>query len=665
MPELFPQLYAYPEREAVVNCKPLFRLLEWEGKQQYASQETCLRCNHISNLREKDSGIMTLKKFILPVLLLLCQYIMAQTDSVYVMEEVVITDTQLKNFSQSQTVQLINDSVIRRNRPSLTSLLQYNSVIYFKENGLGMVSSPSFRGTTASQTAVIWNGININSQLNGQTDFNTINALDFNSVAVRAGGGSVIYGSSAIGGSIHLNSDLKFNTEFSNEVKLDYGSFNTLVANYKLVAAYDKLSTQVSISRNSSDNDYEFSGHDMKNENGQYYNTSLNASFGYRINDKNTLKLYSYAFEGDRHFSGTVVAPSRSKYYDFNTRNLIEWASVYGKFSSRLKAAFLTEDYKYFYDAHGEDYDFGQVKTFIGRYDLDFDLNENIKLNTIFDYIQNNGEGSDITKQKRDIGSASLLVSHILSDRFRYEAGLRKEVTAAYDSPLLFSLGLNYEAAHFYTIRLNASRNFRMPTYNDLYWQGSGNPDLNPEQSYQAEVGNEFKYAGVTLSVTGYYIKLNDMLRWVPRGNVWGPENVSKVNTNGVEGVLNWTKSFGSSTFTADATYAYTSSQEEGETEQLIYIPYHKATASLGYTYKNITAYYRHLFTGEVFTTSDNSANLDAYNVSNIGVEYQIRILQGLNIGAQVLNLWNEEYENVAMRPLPGRNYNMYINFKF
>ena len=33
-----------------------------------------------------------------------------------------------------------------------------------------------------------------------------------------------------------------------------------------------------------------------------------------------------------------------------------------------------------------------------------------------------------------------------------------------------------------------------MPTFNDLYWEGSGNPDLKPESSYQAEIGNEFIY---------------------------------------------------------------------------------------------------------------------------------------------------------------------------
>ena len=171
---------------------------------------------------------MTLRKIFLLPLLLLCLFTSAQNDTIAQLDEVIISDTQLKDFSNTQSVQKLNDSVINRNASSLTSLLQYNTVIYFKENGLGMVSSPSFRGTTAQQTAVLWNGININSQLNGQTDFNVLNTRDFGSISVKAGGGSVAYGSSAIGGTIHLNNDLAFGDRFANTLRLDYGSYNTL-----------------------------------------------------------------------------------------------------------------------------------------------------------------------------------------------------------------------------------------------------------------------------------------------------------------------------------------------------------------------------------------------------------------------------------------------------
>jgi len=609
---------------------------------------------------------MAYKKIILPFVLLLCHLMLAQNDTVYQLQEVIVSDMQLRDFSGTQSTQSLNDSVIGKSAASLTSLLQYNTVIYFKENGLGMVSSPSFRGTTAQQTAVIWNGININSQLNGQTDFNIFNVRDFNTVTVRAGGGSVIYGSSAIGGSIHLDNELTFGNKLRNELRLDYGSFNTFGANYNLKASNEELSADVSISRNSSDNDYDYPGWDMKNENGQYHNTSINAAFAYRINEKNYLKLYSYVYDGERHFSGTLAASSRSKYDDTNTRNLLEWTGYYDRFTSRIKAAYLQEEYRYYENYENQNHTSGKVRTFIGKYDLAYDVSDNIKLNAIVDYTQNDGEGSDIVSEKRNIGSGSFLMKHQLAQKIHYELGIRKEITNAYQSPLLFSAGTAIEAASFYTIKLNASRNFRIPTFNDLYWQGTGNPNLDPESSYQVELGNVFYLDDLTFTVTGYYIKLQDMLRWVPStGGIWRPENVDKVNTYGLESILNWKKKIGVGRLEFNGTYAYTTSREDGKTEQLIYVPLHKATASLAYGYKGFSGYYRHMFNGEVFTSSDNAYDLDACNVSGIGAEYNFELLSGLALGAQVNNLWNEEYQNVIMRPMPGRYYNMYLNFKF
>ena len=89
----------------------------------------------------------------------------SQNDSINRLEEVRLSDVKLFMNSEAQQVLVLKDSTLKANDPLLTSLLKFNSPIYFKENGYGMVSSPSFRGTTASQTAVIWNGININSQV--------------------------------------------------------------------------------------------------------------------------------------------------------------------------------------------------------------------------------------------------------------------------------------------------------------------------------------------------------------------------------------------------------------------------------------------------------------------------------------------------------------------
>ncbi len=609
---------------------------------------------------------MTLKNCFVFCLLLLCQFIWAQQDSIVKLEEVLITDAQLNKFSNSQSVLKLTDSVISNNKTSLTSLLNYNSVIYFKENGLGMVSSPSFRGTTASQTAVIWNGININSQLNGQTDFNTISAKDFNSIAIRAGGGSAIYGSSAIGGSIHLNTDLSFVTKFENTLQVNYGSFNTLGVNYKMQVATEKFSSQASISRNSSDNDFAFLGTNQRNENGQFYNNSFNVNFGYKIDAANVLKFYSYLFESERYLSRTLAAPSKSKYIDLNTRNLLEWVGSYGQFTSKLKVAFLSEKYKYFENAATSIFSFGEAKTLTTKYDLSYKINSKIELNSIVDYTQTEGSGSDIGEDIRHIGSGILMFKHKPFSKFLYEIAVRKELTTNYDSPVLFSVGTNYAPFKFYTLKLNGSRNFRIPTFNDLYWQGSGNANLKPESSYQAEIGQDFRFKNTTFSVINYYIKIQDLIQWSPdsSGN-WRPNNVAEVTTYGLEFLLNYSKRIGKNQFDFNATYAYTVSEDEVRKKQLIYVPFHKFTTSLAYAFENFTSHYQYLYNGEVFTSPDNYYSLDDFWVSNIGVDYYFGKKKLLQLGFDVGNIFNKNYQSVAIRPMPGRNYTINLTFNF
>jgi iron complex outermembrane receptor protein len=228
-------------------------------------------------------------------------------------------------------------------------------------------------------------------------------------------------------------------------------------------------------------------------------------------------------------------------------------------------------------------------------------------------------------------------------------------------------LGTKFKAAPFYTFKLNTSKNFRIPTFNDLYWQDGGNTDLKPESSWQAEAGNDFTIKDFTFSLTTYYIKLKDMLRWVPAGNIWRPENTDRVQTYGAEVLFGYKKNIGLHTAGLNGTYGYTSSENETTGKQLIYVPHHKATASLSYGYRKFSAYYQFLYNGEVYTRSDNNAryNIESYTTANVGAEYNFGIKNIYKLGAQVLNAWNADYVSVSSRPMPGRNFNMYITLNF
>ena len=103
----------------------------------------------------------------------LCVILNAQNKDTNELEEIVLKGNFSPTLNSGYTIETISDSILKSTYESFGNLLQNNSNLYFKQNGNGMVSSISLRGTGASRTGIYWNGIPINSSLNGQTDFNT------------------------------------------------------------------------------------------------------------------------------------------------------------------------------------------------------------------------------------------------------------------------------------------------------------------------------------------------------------------------------------------------------------------------------------------------------------------------------------------------------------
>lgn len=594
-----------------------------------------------------------------------CFSMAAQHDSINLLEEVRLSDVKLKQHSEGQFVKQLEDSVIGQNEPLLTSLLKFNSPFFFRENGYGMVASASVRGTGAAQTAVVWNGININSQFTGQTDFNTINTGVFDDISLRAGGGSVIYGSGAIGGTIHLNNEFSFDGEPENEFRLGYGSFETYQAAYNGSFSNEKTSLNIGVSGIDSENDYDYPGTDERNKNGDFYNISLNASLARWLNDANILKFYSNYYRGDRGFSGTLNLPSNSEYQDRNLRNLLEWKSFFGEFTSSLKLAWITEKFRYYENRDSENFSSGEAGTAIIKYDLAYEFSSGAKLNLIADYTDARGEGSEIEDPERKIGGFSALWNQQLG-KLNYELSLRQEVTENYNSPLLFSAGGNYRFSDTYLLRISTSRNFRIPTFNDLFWKSGGNSELDPETSVQAEIGNELNIGDFNFKFTGYFMDIDDLIRWVPgNSGIWRPVNTNSVHNYGLEFFSSWSKKIGGNPLSFSANYAFTRSVDQETGNQLIYTPKHKLTFSGGYQMEELSFFFQSLYNGSIYTSSDNNYSLDPYTLVNIGAGYIINKNPETKLNFQVGNLFNENYQSLPSRIMPGRSFRSSLTIKF
>lgn len=585
-----------------------------------------------------------------------------QLDSIQNLEAVYLSDSKLIHFSEGFKMDKLEDSIVKRNSTSLTDVLRFNSSVYFKENGYGMVSSPSFRGTNAAQTAVIWNGININSNFTGQTDFNIISPAGYSDIVIRSGGGGVQYGSGAIGGSIHLNNFFDFKIPSQTEITLGYGSFNTFSGQAETIQTRGNHYLNIGVDFTNSKNNYDYVGKNRKNEHGEF------TRFSAKINEARKLKRglagwnseFSYS---DRNFSGSLTAVGKDGYKDINTRNLWQLQQTFGMFKTTAKAAHLYEQYRYYPNSLKPAYQEGKAHTLIGSLESEIRLYPNMLLHGKVDYSRINGKGENIGEHIQNKWSAVLLMKHELSENFGYGINFRQEFLEEYDNPFLFSADAKWKVSNSYNLRFNGSKNYRIPTFNDLYWNAGGNPDLKPETSYQVEIGQEFNWKTFTFDLAGFYIDSKNMIKWVPvTSTVWSPENIAKARNFGVEAKGRYRQKWKQHQLRLDALYSYTRAEDLERKKQLIYVPYHKFSSSITYDFKELSAYIENIYTGEAFTTSDNRSGVNSYFISNFGIEYKFRN-SPFTIGGRIKNLFNTYYENVAYRPMPSRNIQFFINF--
>ena len=604
-------------------------------------------------------------RWILLLLFLSFGAVSAQDDSINNLDEIVLKGNFSPSVNSGYEVKVIADSVLKESYESLGNLLQKQANFYFKQNGNGMVSSISLRGTSASQTGVYWNGISVNSALNGQTDFNTLQGNSFDELEIRKGGGSVLLGNGSIGGAINLKDKVNFEKKQSAILLAGAGSFETYFSQLTALWGSDGFYGKISGGMQSSANDYDYIGTDLKNENGDYKNYNFNATLGFKISDYHSLNFNASVFDNDRNLSRTLSTESLSNLESKDRRFLLDWKFVGDRFTSSLKTAFLYEDFTYLFDKNVMDNkSYGESERFIAKYDFSYFLNNKMFFRAGVEYENATGSGSSINAVTQNDATAYLLMHHEPFVRLMYNASFRVGTSSAYEIPFIYSLDAKYLFSDQLSLRGAFSTNYRLPTFNDLYWEPGGNPDLKPENSLSGELGLEYSRREFTISGGTYFIKSKDLIQWRPvTQDFWQPQNVNNASNYGLEFSAAYKKTFGDHRLEFKANYDYTIAQDDDLEKQLIYVPKHRAGFNANYIWKLWAFNYNLQYVGEVYTTTSNSQSLDAYALSDIGINR--KLFKGLlALGFKINNLFNENYQSVAFRPMPGRNYLLQINIK-
>ncbi|MDO4319318.1 MAG: TonB-dependent receptor [Bacteroidales bacterium] len=611
---------------------------------------------------------------------------------------------------------------------SLADVLAYNTSVFVKSYGRATLSTVSFRGTSPSHTRVSWNGLDISSPMLGSTDFSTIPSYLVDRASMLHGSSSLTESAGGLGGAVRLSTAPRRESGWHAQYVQGIGSFSTFDEYLRIAWGNDRWQTSTRLVYSSSPNDFKYRNHDKKeniydddhNIVGSYYPEERNRSGAFK--DFHALQQVYYDTRGhgrlglnlwytssDRELPLLTTDYSDDTAFENRQRNQTLRSTLGWERTGLHTKWSATAGYIHTWTAYDYRRDPGNgalatltrsrssINTLMAKGSFDWFPTDRLMVTAGVTAYHNAVESHD-----GDITSADGSVTRIGYDRKRadismmtslrwrpvqrvgMQAVLRGDIDGDRHTPLIPALmadAVIWPEVNL-TVKGSLSRNYRVPSLNDLYYMPGGNPDLRDERGWTYDLGlsAEWTRDGIVrlaASAGWFDSRIDDWILWLPTvKGFFSPRNIRRVHAYGVETEATAAVSLGRG-FTVDGTanWSWTPSINEGEPvsaadqsvgKQLPYVPRRSASATVRVNYRRWSLLYKWCYYSERFTMSSNSPSLTGrlpkYYMSNVSVERTFDVGRAkLSCKFAVNNLFDEEYLSVLARPMPGINFELFL----
>ena len=417
--------------------------------------------------------------------------------------------------------------------------------------GLGKLSNVFLRGADAEQVLVLVDGVRVGSATSGTTPFEYIPVDQIERIEIIRGPRSSLYGSDAIGGVIQIftkrSAGLSFNVGAgSNRTSTASASFGTSSENAWLSVAGNHIASE---GYNSCAGSPSGGGcfTDEPDRDG-YENTSGTFRAGRRW-DRAEIEATALYASGTTEYDGTFANET-----DFVERVVTLRGRVkpIEGWSIAVLAGQSEDDQDNILDdpAAGDELVVSRFETERRNVSVqsDVSLSAAQSLTIGVDYVDDRIDGTtEYDARSRDnIGTfaqyQTVLGAHRLLASARYDDN---EQFGSYETG---SLGWKWMLNDRWSVSAAWGTAFGAPTFNDLYFPGFSNPDLDPESSTSYEVGLRWTNAPVSLAFTAYEREVDDLI--VYDASIFAPNNLNSARIRGIEADLDavlgpWTLSVG------------------------------------------------------------------------------------------------------------------------
>lgn len=605
------------------------------------------------------------------------------TLKMYKISEITVKESKAINFIPGSKYEVLDSIILNRFKNStLADILSQNNFLMVKSYSPGNLATIGMRGTGASHTAILWNGFNIQSAMNGIWDLNLVPVNFVNQVNMQFGGGGALIGSGAMGGSINLNNIPIFNHGFTAGVNQSIGSFNNYQGNAHMEISKTRWISSLKFFYKDAKNDFPYINSDLQKETQQNAKINflglLNENY-FKINANQTINLRYWYQIADRQLPPNILS---GRQQDQSHRITSEWQKTGKNILLIAKMAFFNE--KIDFSTPQIQLLSNEASTFITeletKFRLDMRQNISIGINNTYNIAQgNNLPYLANTNRLAAFGSYKFQPIH---QKFALCISVRQQLSDAVLNPITPGIGIEGNIyKKILHLKSNVNRTYRIPTFNDLYWKqrgATGNIGLQPEEGWSQDVGIYstilVKNLVFDMSLTVFNSNINNWIYWNTIANgMLMPENIQAVWSRGVEITgncqipinKNWNIALKANYDITQATIVR-SNQVSYIGKQLIYVPYEKAFGNITVQFKKLKINYNQVLTGFRFTQEDNKDFLPAFSLGNIQLNYDIKMQNfTTNIFCQLNNIYSQNYEVLAGRPMPLFNFQAGLAIQF
>ena len=571
----------------------------------------------------------------------------------------VINEEQIKNSYDQSLLPLLTEQV-----PGLFTTARGIMGYGVSGGGSGGMKMRGIGGSPTTGMLVLIDGHPQYMGLMGHSIADAYQSMLAERIEVVRGPASVLYGSNAMGGVINILTKKQKEDTLENNVRLGYGSYNTVQSEVNSSFRKKKLSTYISGSYNRTD------GHRV-NMNFEQYGGY--AKVGYEFSDN----WNAFTDVNITHYNASNPGMIDKPIYDNDSRITRGMTSLSLENNYDITSGALKLFYNWGHHNINDGYYEGQEpKDFLfDSKDIMFGLNlyqsislfRGNKITLGFDYQQFGGkawnlyqDGSEkelVDKTENNI-AGYIDFRQSLGNIITLDAAMRFDHHSVTGNHIIPQFGMSIYPIESGSVKLIASKGFRNPTIKEMYMFPSQNPDLKPEQlwSYEVSWKQRLLTEKIVYEISLYYIDGENMIQTVPIDGRPMNINTGKIENWGVEFSTNYRIS---KLFSISANYSYLNMKNP-----IIAAPEHKLYAGVDFS-KNRwraslgTQYIDGLYT---FITKDSNIQ-ENFVLLNASVSY--RISKQVEIYAKGDNLLNQKYEINLGFPMPGATIMGGVNIKF